>query len=148
MKFHWKLAFCICIEIVRMSKSEESLLWYTANQNYSLIAPSYLPEAKKENRRLAIVLEGCMKEFVKASLYIDCVAEDFEDLELECVMNGFAGNTSSQPKWTTDLDNWQISSGADPVIDNGYARWKVLLNVSHDDAGIKVEIFYFLPNKS
>ena len=74
MKFHWSMAFCIFIEIVRMSKSEESLLWYTANQNYSLIAPSYLPEAKKENRRLAIVLEGCMKEFVKASLSIDCIA--------------------------------------------------------------------------
>ena len=66
MKFHWSLAFCIFVDIVRISKSEESLLWYTANQNYSLIAPSYLPEAKKENRRLAIVLEGCMKTSRKA----------------------------------------------------------------------------------
>ena len=65
MKFHWSLGFCILIEIVRVSKSEESLLWYTADQNYSLIAPDFLPESKKENWRLAIVIEG-MREFVKA----------------------------------------------------------------------------------
>ena len=100
-----------------------------------------------DGQTFAIVESLLRLKIVKARLSIDCVAEEFEDLELECVMNGFAGNTSSQPKWTTDLDNWQISSGSDPVIDNGYARWKVLLNVSHDDAGIRVEMVYFIPNK-
>ena len=58
MKFHWSLGFCILIKIVRVSKSEESLLWYTADQNYSLIASNELPESKKESWRLAIVVEG------------------------------------------------------------------------------------------
>ena len=67
MKFHWSLGFCILIEIVRVSKSEESLLWYTADQNYSLIAPNNVAELKKETWHLAIVIEG-MREFVKAKL--------------------------------------------------------------------------------
>ena len=35
---------------------EESLFWYSKDVN--LIAPNYLPEARKENRRLAVVIDG------------------------------------------------------------------------------------------
>ena len=39
-------------------RAEESLSWNSPDKSVNLIAPSYLPESKKENRRLAVVLEG------------------------------------------------------------------------------------------
>ena len=56
-------------------------------------------------------------------------------------MSGFEGNKSSQPKWTTHFEDWQISNrGQEPVIQNEYARWKIYVNVTNNDAGIKVNL--------
>ena len=43
---------------VKIIRSEESLLWNSENKSVNLIAPSYLPESKKENRRLVVVVKG------------------------------------------------------------------------------------------
>ena len=43
---------------VKIIRSEESLLWNSGNKSVNLIAPSYLPESKKENRRLVVVVKG------------------------------------------------------------------------------------------
>ena len=39
-------------------KAEERLLWFSSKADIAFIAPNYLPESKKENRRVAVVLEG------------------------------------------------------------------------------------------
>ena len=44
--------------LVVITRAEESLLWNSPDKSINLIAPSDLPESKKENRRLAVVLEG------------------------------------------------------------------------------------------
>ena len=64
---------------------------------------------------------------------------DFKEIELDCVMNGFEGNSSSQPKWTTDFKDEQIGNrGEKPFVENENARWKISINISKNDAGIKV----------
>ena len=64
---------------------------------------------------------------------------EFKEIELECVMNGFEGNKTSQPKWTTDFEDWQIGNrGREPVIKNEYAIWKISVNISHGNVGMKV----------
>ena len=37
-------------------KAEEKLHWNSNSKDVNLIAPDYLPESKKENRRLAIIV--------------------------------------------------------------------------------------------
>ena len=65
---------------------------------------------------------------------------DYKELEIECIMSGFEGDKSSQPKWTTDFEDWQIGNkGTEPVIENEYARWKIYVNVTNTDAGTKVK---------
>ena len=64
-------------------------------------------------------------------------------------MSGFEGDKSSQPKWTTDFEDWQIGNkGTEPVIENEYARWKIYVNVTNTEARRnycwKVILFYFL----
>ena len=44
--------------LLQVIRSEESLLWNSRNKSVNLIAPRYLPESKKENRRLAVVVKG------------------------------------------------------------------------------------------
>ena len=64
---------------------------------------------------------------------------EFKVIELECVMNGFEGNNSSQPKWTSDFKDWQIGSrGRMPLIRNEYAIWNITVNISQQDVGMKV----------
>ena len=48
------ILFCILLKV----KAEERLQWFSSKTNINLIAPNYLPESKKENRRLAVVMEG------------------------------------------------------------------------------------------
>ena len=43
---------------IKLATCEESLLWHSSDGNLTLIAPNYLPESKKENRRLPIIVEG------------------------------------------------------------------------------------------
>ena len=50
--------FWIVSKLVVTIRAEESLLWNSPDKSINLIAPSYLPESKKENRRLAVVIEG------------------------------------------------------------------------------------------
>ena len=49
--------FAVLLQVM-VIRSEESLLWNSENKSVNLIAPSYLPESKKENRRLAVVVKG------------------------------------------------------------------------------------------
>ena len=37
-------------------KAEEKLHWNSNSKDVNLIAPDYLPESKKENRRLAVIV--------------------------------------------------------------------------------------------
>ena len=70
---------------------------------------------------------------------------EFKKLEIECIMSGFEGDESSQPKWTTYFEDWQISNkGQEPVIQNEYARWKIYVNVTNIDAGIQVKLSTYL----
>ena len=44
--------------VIMIIHAEESLSWHSPDKNINLIAPNYLPESKKENRRLAVVVGG------------------------------------------------------------------------------------------
>ena len=44
--------------VILIIHAEESLSWHSPDKNINLIAPNYLPESKKENRRLAVVVGG------------------------------------------------------------------------------------------
>ena len=52
------LSISLFVSFIKVSICEESLLWHASDGNLTLIAPNYLPESKKENRRLPIVVEG------------------------------------------------------------------------------------------
>ena len=49
------IILCLLIELII---NEEHLLWWSPNKNLNFIAPHYLSESKKENRRLAVVIES------------------------------------------------------------------------------------------
>jgi len=110
------------LQLLEFIDAEESLLWYSADKNINLIAPNYLPESKKENRRLAVVVDGSSKM-----------------VQLTCVMNGFEGNKTSKPKWTTDFQTDQIVKDDDGTswINQEYAGWEVNVTVSSKDSGNK-----------
>ena len=61
-------------------------------------------------------------------------------VRLTCVMEGFEGNRTSKPKWTTNFEDHQISKDEDGTswIDEGYAGWEVNVTVSNKDFGSKV----------
>ena len=104
-------------------KTEERLSWNSPEKSVNLIAPNYLPESKKENRRLAVVIDGNSKI-----------------IELSCIMSGFEGNQASTPTWKTDFQDDQISKSDDGPswIEEGDAGWNIKINVSSEDSGDKV----------
>ena len=63
-------------------------------------------------------------------------------VQLTCVMNGFEGNKTSKPKWTTDFQTDQIVKDDDGTswINQEYAGWEVNVTVSSKDSGNKVTI--------
>ena len=61
-------------------------------------------------------------------------------MPLTCVMNGFEGNKTSKPKWTTDFKDDQISKEENGTswIKEGYAGWNINVNSSYKDSGDQV----------
>ena len=133
--------------------AEESLSWHSPDKNINLIAPNYLPESKKENRRLAVVVGGKNDRYIIIGEIIFCfISGSPKMVRLTCVMEGFEGNKTSKPKWTTNFEDHQISKDEDGTswIDEGYAGWEVNVTVSNKDIGSKVRfplinvVFYSL----
>ena len=113
----------ILLQLVVIIKTEESLSWNSPDKSINLIAPSYLPESKKENRRLAVVIDG-----------------DSRMITLTCVMSGFEGNNASIPTWKTDFKDDQIFKvdNGPSWVEEGYAGWNINISVSYKDTGDKV----------
>ena len=59
---------------------------------------------------------------------------------LTCVMNGFEGNDTSKPKWTTDFQDDQIDKEENGPSwkKDGYAGWDINVTISEKDSGDKV----------
>ena len=47
-------------------RAEEGLLWWSPDKSLNFIAPNYLPESKKENRRMAVVVDS---EYFRNQIY-------------------------------------------------------------------------------
>ena len=116
----------ILLQLVVIIKTEESLSWNSPDKSINLIAPSYLPESKKENRRLAVVIDG-----------------DSRMITLTCVMSGFEGNNASIPTWKTDFKDDQIYKvdNGPSWVQEGYAGWNINISLSEKDSGDKVSAY-------
>ena len=117
----------ILLQLVVIIKTEERLSWNSPDKTYNLIAPSYLEDSKKENRRLAVVIDG-----------------DPKILTLTCVMEGFKGNDTSIPTWKwTDFKEDQISKedNGPSWVQEGYAGWNINISLSEKDSGDKVSAY-------
>jgi len=101
-------------------KAEEKLHWNSNSKDVNLIAPDYLPESKKENRRLAVI-----------------VPWDKKEITLSCTMEGFEGDETSKPKWTTDFQDTQITKSNITIREPKIAFWDVTIVVSSNDSGIR-----------
>ena len=55
----------ILLQFQVIKSEEESLLWNSRDKSVNLIAPNYLPESKKENRRLAVVIKGEINQSIQ-----------------------------------------------------------------------------------
>ena len=56
-RYYALIVYILCCILLKV-KAEERLLWFSSKPDIAFIAPNYLPESKKENRRVAVVLEG------------------------------------------------------------------------------------------
>ena len=67
-------------------------------------------------------------------------ADESKIVPLTCVMNGFEGNKTSKPKWTTDFKDDQISKAVNGPswTEEGYAGWDINVTISSKDSGDKV----------
>ena len=58
----------IMLQFQIIKSEEESLLWNSRDKSVNLIAPNYLPESKKENRRLAVAIKGEVNQSIQILL--------------------------------------------------------------------------------
>ena len=131
----------IMLQFQIIKSEEESLLWNSRDKSVNLIAPNYLPESKKENRRLAVVMKGEVNQSIK--MYFQITVQRLDKSKfvmLTCVMNGFEGNDTSKPKWTTDFQDDQIDKeeNGPSWTKDGYAGWDINVTISEKDSGDKV----------
>ena len=131
----------ILLQFQVIKSEEESLLWNSRDKSVNLIAPNYLPESKKENRRLAVVIKGQINQSIQMYFQITMQRLDkSKSVTLTCVMNGFEGNDTSKPKWTTDFQDDQIDKEENGPSwkKDGYAGWGINVTISAKDSGDKV----------